>query len=80
MIRKYLKDDMTDFEEAFRDWCATTHPTELLDNVIYMLIQLKEDWEDDGWDYDEYKEIRKHLVGNTIKAITLMEELQEKSK
>ena len=57
MIRNYLKDDMTDFEEAFRDWCATTHPTELLDNVIYMLIQLKEDWEDDDdWAWGSRKE------------------------
>lgn len=73
--------DADDFEESFKDWCATTHPTELLDNVIYMLIQLKEDWEDDDDSTnDEYKEIRKHLVGNTIKAITLMAELQEESK
>jgi|TARA_B100001245_G_C22784853_1_gene378838 alpha-amylase/alpha-mannosidase (GH57 family) len=73
-----------DFEERIKEWCATKHPTIILDSIVDMLIHLKEDWEDDQlhrdtwqdseWDDDEYKELRKLLIRNTKNALTLMEE------
>ena len=33
-------------EEDMKEWCATNHPTILQDNVIFMLRQLIDDWDD----------------------------------